>query len=247
VLRPLVEAIGLYKHYRFGDGIVDAVSNVSLTIEHGEFVAIQGRSGSGKTTLMNLLGLLDRPTSGQYLLNGKDVATLSGWTRTTIRNREIGFVFQLPTLLPRSSAFENVELPLAYAGVRGSERQRAVSDALDRVGLSHRCLHWPSQLSGGEQQRVAIARALVNKPTLLLADEPTGALDSNTSDEILSLFEALNRDGSTIILVTHAPEVAERASRRVTLHDGRIIDDRLRPEQMPIVRTIASGAVNEPS
>ena len=168
-------------------------------VRHGEFVAICGRSGSGKSTLMNLLGLLERPDSGHYFLNGKEIAALTERQRAISRNREIGFVFQLPTLLPRSTALENVELPLVYSGVRGIERQRRATEALERVGLGHRRDHWPSQLSGGEQQRVAIARALVNKPALVLADEPTGALDSSTSDEIMSLFEELHRERSTII------------------------------------------------
>jgi putative ABC transport system ATP-binding protein len=236
VVSAIVKATDLGKHYRVGDSVVHAISTISLTIEQGEFVSISGRSGSGKSTLMNLFGLLERPDAGQYFLNGTEVAELSGRSRTTIRNQAIGFVFQLPTFLPRSSALENVELPIAYA-----ERWRKAKDALDRVGLSHRQHHWPNQLSGGEQQRVAIARALVNSPTLLLADEPTGALDSKTSDEIMSLFEELNRDGSTIIVVTHAPDVAERAARRITLHDGRIVEDNARPKPVPLLRVVSSG------
>ena len=235
---PLVEATDIGKRYRVGDSIVHAISTLSLVIEQGEFVSIRGRSGSGKSTLMNVLGLLERPDTGQYFLNGTEVATLSGRACTTIRNRQIGFVFQLPTFLPRASALENVELPLAYAGIHGSERQRRAKIALDRVGLSHRHHHWPKQLSGGEQQRVAIARALANRPALLLADEPTGALDSKTSDEILSLFEELHREGSTIIVVTHAPDVAERAARRITLHDGYIIEDDYCP---PVCRPFRGG------
>jgi len=212
-----------------------------LIIEHNDFVAIRGRSGSGKTTLMNILGLLEQPNSGQYLLNGEEVAALSERTRAQIRNREVGFVFQLPALLPRLSAVENVVLPLVYAGVRGAERRRRANEALDRVGLSHRRNHWPNQLSGGEQQRVAIARALVNGPAVLLADEPTGALDSSTSNEILTLFAELNRDGCTIIIVTHDPEVADRAHRRISLHDGCIVDDDTCPKQTPMLRLIAAG------
>ena len=217
-----------------------AISNVSLIIEQNDFVAIRGRSGSGKTTLMNILGLLERPNSGQYFLNGEEVAALSERARAQIRNREVGFVFQLPTLLPRSSALENVVLPLVYSGVPGAERWRRANDALDRVGLSHRRNHWPNQLSGGEQQRVAIARALVNKPAVLLADEPTGALDSNTSDEILRLFADLNRDGCTIVMVTHDREVAERAHRRISLHDGCMVDGDICPKQAPVLRLIAA-------
>ena len=221
----LVCATGISKHYRSGAAVVRAVSNVSLSIRHGEFVAIRGRSGSGKSTLMNLLGLLERPDSGEYALNGRPVAKLGEDARASIRGRDIGFIFQLPALLPRASALENVELPLLYAGVGRLERRRRSKDALDRVGLANRSHHWPNQLSGGEQQRVVIARAMVNDPALILADEPTGALDSTTSDEILSLFEGLHRDGRTIIVVTHAAEVAARAQRRITLHGGRIVED----------------------
>ena len=224
-MQPLVRTAGISKHYPSGWTIVRAVSNVSLTIEHGEFVAIRGRSGSGKSTLMNLLGLLERPDSGEYALQGREVAKLSEDTRAAIRSQDIGFIFQLPALLPRATALENVELPLVYAGVPRSERRHRAKDAIDRVGLADRSHHWPNQLSGGEQQRVVIARAMVNDPALILADEPTGSLDSGTSNEILTLFEGLHRDGHTIIVVTHASEVAARARRQITLHDGRIIED----------------------
>jgi putative ABC transport system ATP-binding protein len=228
---PLVRTAGISKHYPSGGTIVRAVSNMSLSIERGEFVAIRGRSGSGKSTLMNLLGLLERPDSGEYALKGREVAELSEDTRAAIRSRDIGFIFQLPALLPRANALENVELPLVYAGVRRQERRRRAKDALDRVGLADRRHHWPNQLSGGEQQRVVIARAMVNDPALILADEPTGSLDSRTSDEILSLFEGLHHDGHTIIMVTHATEVADRAQRQITLHDGRIITDEVASAQ----------------
>jgi putative ABC transport system ATP-binding protein len=221
----LVEAVVLSKHYSSGGTVVRAVSDVSISIPQGEYLAIRGRSGSGKSTLMNLLGILERPDSGRYALGGREVADLSEDERATVRSREIGFVFQLPALLPRASALENVELPLVYAGLRRAERRRRAERALDGVGLAHRSHHRPHELSGGEQQRVAIARAIVNDPALILADEPTGALDSRTSDEILTLFEDLHRNGRTIIVVTHAPEVAGRAGRRITLHDGRIVDD----------------------
>jgi putative ABC transport system ATP-binding protein len=171
------------------------------------------------------LGLLDRPDSGEYALNGREVGKLSEERRAAIRSHDIGFIFQLPALLPRATALENVELPLVYAGIPPSKRRRTAKDALDRVGLAVRRHHWPNQLSGGEQQRVVIARATVNDPALILADEPTGSLDSATADEILSLFETLHRDGHTIIVVTHATEVADRALRQITLHDGRIITD----------------------
>jgi putative ABC transport system ATP-binding protein len=221
----LVQIVGMSKCYPSGATIVRAVSSVSLSIEYGEFVAICGRSGSGKSTLMNLLGLLERPDSGRYALKGRDVAKLSEETRATIRNKDIGFIFQLPALLPRASALENVELPLIYAGISRMERRRTAKKALDRVGLSNRNHHWPNQLSGGEQQRVVIARAMANDPALILADEPTGSLDSNTSNDILSLFDDLHRDGHTIIVVTHAIEVADRAQRKIVLHDGRILED----------------------
>jgi len=225
VSEPLVRTTGLSKHYRSGDAIIRAVSNVSLTIEAGEFVAIVGRSGSGKSTLMSLIGLLERPYSGRYVLAGQETAGLQEDARASARSRQIGFVFQLPALLARASALENAELPLGYAGVNGPERRRRAMAALDRGGLSHRRDHWPNQLSGGEQQRVAIARALVNDPALILADEPTGALDSKTGEEILALFKQLHREGRTIVVVTHATEVAQSAHRRVTLHDGQIIHD----------------------
>jgi putative ABC transport system ATP-binding protein len=221
----LVEADCLSKLYSSGGIVIPAVCDLSLAIEQGEYLAIRGRSGSGKSTLMNLLGILERPSSGRYALSGREVAALDEDERAAVRSREIGFVFQLPALLPRASAQENVELPLVYAGVRAAERRRRSLRALEGVGLAHRRHHWPRQLSGGEQQRVAIARAIVNDPALILADEPTGALDSRTSDEILSLFESLHADGRTIVVVTHAPDVADRARRRITLHDGRIIDD----------------------
>jgi putative ABC transport system ATP-binding protein len=224
-MQPLVRITGLSRQYASGGAVVSALSDVSLSIAAGEFVAIRGRSGSGKSTLLHLLGLLDRPDSGEYVLKGQDVAKLGEGTRATIRSRDIGFVFQLPALLPRATALENVELPLVYASVRRTRRRRTALDALARVGLANRGHHWPNQLSGGEQQRVVIARAMVNDPALILADEPTGSLDSSTSEEIMSLFEDLHRDGRTLVVVTHATEVAGRAQRQITLHDGRILDD----------------------
>jgi putative ABC transport system ATP-binding protein len=222
---PLVQTIGISKNYPSGETIIRAVSNVSLSIERGEFIAIRGRSGSGKSTLMNLLGLLERTDDGEYALDGREVVKLNEDIRASIRSQDIGFIFQIPALLPRATALENVELPLVYTGTRRRERRRRAERALDRVGLADRSHHWPNQLSGGEQQRVVIARAMVNDPALILADEPTGALDSSTSDEIMSLFEDLHRDGRTIVVVTHAADVADRAQRRITLHDGRIIED----------------------
>jgi putative ABC transport system ATP-binding protein len=234
-MQPLIRTTGISKQYPSGGTIVRAVSNVSLTIEHGEFVAIRGRSGSGKSTLMNLLGLLDRPDSGEYAFGGREVAKLSEDRRAEIRSRDIGFIFQLPVLLPRATALENVELPLVYADVPPSKRRRAAKEALDRVGLADRSHHWPNQLSGGEQQRVVIARATVNDPALILADEPTGSLDSATGDEILLLFEALHRDGRTIMVVTHGAEVADRARRQITLHDGHIIKDATSSENVDAI------------
>ena len=222
---PLVQTTRISKHYPSGKTIIRAVSNVSLSIERGEFIAVRGRSGSGKSTLMNLLGLLERTDDGEYALDGREVVKLNEDIRASIRSQDIGFIFQIPALLPRATALENVELPLVYTGTRRRERRRRAERALDRVGLADRSHHWPNQLSGGEQQRVVIARAMVNDPALILADEPTGALDSSTSDEIMSLFEDLHRDGRTIVVVTHAADVADRAQRRITLHDGRIIED----------------------
>jgi putative ABC transport system ATP-binding protein len=219
---PLIRTAGLSKQYPSGRTVIQAVCDVSLSIERGEFVAIRGRSGSGKSTLMNLLGLLERSDCGEYALNGHEVAELSEDARATVRSRDIGFIFQLPALLPRASALENVELPLLYAGVGRRARRRKAKDALARVGL--RSHHWSNQLSGGEQQRVVIARAMVNDHALILADEPTGALDSATAGDIMSLFEGLHREGRTIIVVTHAADVAARAQRPITLHDGRIVE-----------------------
>ena len=223
----LIRTENLQKHYQSGESIIHAISGVSLSIKRGEFVAIVGRSGSGKSTLMSMLGLLERPDEGDYDFAGQATAKLSENARAKARSRDIGFVFQLPALLPRASALENVELPLGYAGVKGAERHSRAKKALERVALSHRVKHWPHQLSGGEQQRVAIARAIVNNPALILADEPTGALDSKTSTEILALFQELHRDGRTLVIVTHANEVAACAQRCISMHDGKVIKDQL--------------------
>jgi putative ABC transport system ATP-binding protein len=221
---PLVHAANLNKVYRSNAAPVCAVADVSISLLVGEFVAICGRSGSGKSTLLHLLGLLARPDSGRYELNGVDVSRFNDAERAAARCASIGFVFQAPALLPRATALENVELPLVYAGVAPAERRRRAEYALRRVGLSGRMEHLPSQLSGGEQQRVSIARAIVNNPSLVLADEPTGALDTRTAEETLDLFDDLNRDGNTLCIVTHAREVADRARRRVVLQDGMVVE-----------------------
>ena len=221
----LIEAVDLSKRYTTGAGSVAALDAVSFGIERGEFVAVMGPSGSGKTTLMNLLGLLDRPTSGRLALAGEDVSRLSADRQSALRNRHIGFVFQSYNLLHRSTAIENVELPLVYAGIPRAERQRRAGHALERIGLSKRREHWPVQLSGGEQQRVAIARAMVSEPALILADEPTGALDSHTGLEILALFQAINDAGSAILMVTHDQTVAQYARRILRMKDGRLEAD----------------------
>jgi putative ABC transport system ATP-binding protein len=222
----LIEARGLVKTYTMGDQTVHALRDVSLDIGEGEFVAIMGASGSGKSTLMNILGCLDHPSSGSYRLAGEAVDGLSGDALASIRNRRIGFVFQQFNLLPRTSAVENVELPMVYASIKPAERRQRALEALSRVGLGERADHTPAELSGGQQQRVAIARALVNQPQLILADEPTGALDSQTSEDIMRLLTALNDQGMTVILVTHENDVAAWARRRIVFRDGRVIEDR---------------------
>jgi putative ABC transport system ATP-binding protein len=222
----LLEVQDVTRIYRMGDVEVAALGGVSLTIEAGEFVAIMGASGSGKSTLMSILGGLDRPTSGRYVLDGIDMIRASRDDLAAIRNRKIGFVFQAFNLLPRTSARENVELPLLYTkGVSGGERRERAHEALALVGLGEREEHRPSQLSGGQQQRVAIARALVNRPAILLADEPTGNLDSRVTEEIMAVFQGLNDAGNTIVFVTHEQDVAQHAKRRVVMRDGRIVAD----------------------
>lgn len=213
------------KIYQLGSVEVHALRGVSFEVETNDYVAIMGPSGSGKSTMMNLLGCLDRPTSGHYLLDGEDVSTLGEDELADIRNRQIGFVFQTFNLLPRSNVFQNVELPLIYAGVSRAKRRRVVEEAIERVGLTDRVHHRPTELSGGQRQRVAIARALVNRPSMLLADEPTGNLDSATGAEIMQLFAELHQAGNTVLLVTHETEMAQHAHRIIRLRDGLIESD----------------------
>ena len=221
----LIETRGLEKHYQMGAETVRALNGVDLVIHRNEYVAIMGPSGSGKSTLMNLIGCLDTPTSGRYILNGNEVAGMDDDQLARVRNREIGFVFQTFNLLPRSTALENVELPLVYGGLAARERRKRAVEALRAVELGDRLDHRPNELSGGQRQRVAIARALVTRPSIILADEPTGNLDSRTSEEIMGLFERLHGEGQTVIMVTHEPDIAAHADRVVTLRDGVIASD----------------------
>jgi putative ABC transport system ATP-binding protein len=223
---PLIHTRGLEKHYDLGAETVRALRGVDLEIHRNEYVAIMGPSGSGKSTFMNLIGCLDTPTAGEYVLNGHPVAGMDEDELARVRNKEIGFVFQTFNLLPRSTALENVELPLVYGGSGKKERRERATEALRHVGLGDRMDHRPNQLSGGQRQRVAIARALVTRPSIILADEPTGNLDSQTSEEIMGLFARLHGEGQTIIMVTHEPDIAAHAERVVTLRDGKIASDR---------------------
>ena len=222
---PLIETRDLWKTYVMGEEQIHALRGVSIEIERGEYVAIMGPSGSGKSTLMNLIGCLDTPSKGSYLLNGKQVGQMNDNELARIRNEEIGFVFQTFNLLPRASALHNVELPLVYAGIPSKDRQARARAALDKVELTERMSHRPNELSGGQRQRVAIARALVNNPSILLADEPTGNLDSKTGNEIMGLFDRLHAAGNTIILVTHEADIAAYARRAIHLRDGQVERD----------------------
>ncbi|HML43812.1 ABC transporter ATP-binding protein [Hyphomicrobium zavarzinii] len=240
---PLISARDLSKIYRVGEQDLVALDKVSLDIAAGDFVAIMGPSGSGKSTMMNLIGALDVPTSGNLVIDGRDIGSLSADELADLRNRSIGFVFQQFNLLPRTSALKQVMLPLLYAHPRPENMEEMARRRLEQVGLASRMDHTPRQLSGGQQQRVAIARAIVNNPKILLADEPTGALDTKTSEEIMQVFTALNREGITVVLVTHEPEIALWAGRRITFRDGRIIDD---VRQTPITAAAPPPAGGQP-
>ena len=235
----LIEVEHIAKVYKMGEVEVHALRDVSLSIAEGESVAVMGPSGSGKSTLMNILGCLDRPSSGRYLLVGEEVSRLDRNALARMRNRTLGFVFQSFNLLSRTSALENVELPLLYAGLSGRERHKRAREALERVGLGDRIHHHPNQMSGGQQQRVAVARALVTRPRLIVADEPTGNLDSRTSVEIMALFQELGRTGITLLLVTHEPDIANYASRVVVMRDGLLQSDK---RQEPAVADVAAAA-----
>ncbi|HEX3478884.1 MAG TPA: ABC transporter ATP-binding protein [Kofleriaceae bacterium] len=239
---PIIELTDVTRRYQMGDVTVHALGGVSLDVDAGDFVAIMGASGSGKSTLMNIIGCLDRPTSGRYFLAGREVSRLDPDQLAEIRNHFIGFVFQRFNLLSRASALENVELPLIYADVTARERRRRARAALDRVGLGARLDHHPSQLSGGQQQRVAIGRAIVCEPKVILADEPTGNLDSRTSLEIIALFQELGRSGITVVLVTHEQDIAEHASRVVVVKDGRIQSDERRIPVPAVVPPLEKSA-----
>jgi putative ABC transport system ATP-binding protein len=223
---PVIEVHEITKVFDLGQIRVRALRNVSLRIDTGDLVAIMGSSGSGKSTLMNILGCLDIPTSGRYLIDGVDVSEMDEDDLADLRNRKIGFVFQSFNLVPRTSALMNVELPLAYAGLRGAERRKRAERALRSVGMGHRLNHQPSELSGGQQQRVAVARAIVTNPALILADEPTGNLDSHSTEDVLRIFARLNEEGRTVVLITHEPDVAEESKRVIRLSDGKIVEDR---------------------
>lgn len=232
-MSALIQCDDLWKIYRVGDVEVNALRGLSLAIDRGEFVAIMGSSGSGKSTLMNMLGCLDQPTKGRYRLDGVDVGSLRPDQLASIRNQQIGFVFQSFNLIPRTSALENAQLPLFYRGLSLKEQRAKATAALQRVGLAGREQHYPTQLSGGQQQRVAIARALVSDPSLLLADEPTGNLDTQSSQEIMGILEELNREGMTVILVTHETDVAAYAHREIVIKDGRVLSDRVTKAGLP--------------
>jgi putative ABC transport system ATP-binding protein len=231
-LPPVITLQGLTKVFTTDEVETHALSDVSFEIARGDYVSIDGPSGCGKSTLLSILGLLDSPTSGSYQLNGREVAELKPWERARIRNREIGFIFQSFNLIGDLSVFENVELPLTYRGMRPAERRQRVTEALERVGMAHRAKHLPSQLSGGQQQRVAVARAVAGEPVILLADEPTGNLDSKSGESVMDLLRELHQTGATICMVTHDPRYARHAARNIHLFDGRVVDQ---PEEVAAI------------
>ncbi len=240
-MEHLIELRDVYKIYQMGDEAVHALDGISLTVDPGEFVAIVGSSGSGKSTAMNIIGCLDVPTSGTYYLGGRDVSAMNDDQQAEIRNKMLGFIFQQYNLIPKLTVQENVELPLLYAGVGAQERRSRATEALERVGLAEKHRNLPSQLSGGQQQRVSIARALAGHPSLILADEPTGALDSRTGREVLGFLQKLNREGDTVVLITHDNSIAVRANRIVRLQDGRIIYDGDASDPRAVVRSDEAG------
>jgi putative ABC transport system ATP-binding protein len=231
-MEPTIRTHNLQRRYRMGDEIIHALRGVDMTVQRGEYVAIMGPSGSGKSTLMNVIGCLDTPDEGEYWLNSKLVSSMNDRELAQVRNKEVGFIFQTFNLLPRANALHNVEIPLIYAGMRRRDRIARARQALERVGLGERMMHRPSEMSGGQRQRVAVARALVTDPSILLADEPTGNLDSATSRDIMDLFEALHAAGNTIIVVTHEADIAKHARRIITFRDGKIAEDVVNTEQV---------------
>ncbi|MCH8554920.1 MAG: ABC transporter ATP-binding protein [Schleiferiaceae bacterium] len=234
-MQPLIQLVNIVRNFPLGDQVVKVLKGIDLEIKQNEYVALMGPSGSGKSTLMNLLGCLDSPTGGQYLLKGLDVSKMTDNELADVRNREIGFVFQTFNLLPRSTALDNVALPLVYAGMNAADRKKRAEEVLEQVNLADRMDHKPNQLSGGQRQRVAVARALVNRPSIILADEPTGNLDSKTSYEIMKLFDDIHKAGNTIILVTHEEDIAQHAHRIIRLRDGVVETDEV--NATPIVYT----------